>query len=904
MINILEFFSAVINSYLFLFIAVSSSFVLRGYIFFMLMFHSIKSKTTHKPFIFLSLMLAGSMFVDLTWLIWFSKELFYTTMDKRIIVFFLRLSWAATLLQYQSLALFIESLLEKNYRLTLHQKIFLGITSSLSLIFIYPAFFKFNCPEARSALEYTAQRISSLFFMGPLMLTTLSFTFYKMRTINLPKLLKKQVKIVVQFFIFPYLLSDFIQVGLFALASNFFNLNHAIISISSPLLTYAVFYCSKKIIGLRFVNFKGHVESVHAFNFIDDFKNILEQLSHVTSINELSHISQTFFKDALQIAPNRTALYIRKLDISKDVDEEIYDRHHLETIIENFISYHKNEDCHIAQYLKKTQILIADEIAFSNFYEESKTRKEILEFLTQINADVFLPIYEKQTIIAYIIIEQNARANKFYSSIERDEMLVFASYLSNIINLLKNRNLNTLIQKEKEMREELYNKHQEINQYKESIRSFLRDNKQRKIGIIFYKNRRFTFGNQSAKELINTNINADLGHPITKALRQIAQQVEAYKSGQTCFAYDHKGNKLVLSAIPNVEQNNIIITVYYPEISDIIKQQIDLLHNPSEWDYLLYLETTKTGQLINQLIPARSEQLMNFKIELIKIALIKKALLLEMPEEDLLPTVEILHHISLREALHILNLQKPEKGYETAIKLFGINPIFGNNQDQPLLEKLDNTGTLFIQNVHLLGLETQQYLAEFIKYGFYHMFKSDQKVTSNVRIICSTTQNLQSLIQVGKFSKSLFNELKKTTLTMPSLLSLPEQELDSLMQGFTEQALQTNTFKHLLELTNKDKDKLIHLRPVSLQEFKNRVQQLLVQKSKKNNIYEETQFDVAYNITDPALIEAAKLGKKALKDPKIMSLLWQKFQNQNKIASFLNVNRSSVNRRCKEYNLI
>ena len=54
-------------------------------------------------------------------------------------------------------------------------------------------------------------------------------------------------------------------------------------------------------------------------------------------------------------------------------------------------------------------------------------------------------------------------------------MLVFASYLSNIINLLQNRNLEMLIQQEKELKEELYSKHQEINQYKESIRSFLRN---------------------------------------------------------------------------------------------------------------------------------------------------------------------------------------------------------------------------------------------------------------------------------------------------------------------------------------------------------------------------------------------------------------------------------------------
>ena len=45
-------------------------------------------------------------------------------------------------------------------------------------------------------------------------------------------------------------------------------------------------------------------------------------------------------------------------------------------------------------------------------------------------------------------------------------------------------------------------------------------------------------------------------------------------------------------------------------------EQIDLLKDPSKWDYLLYLETTKSGQLINQLIPGSGENLLNYKINL------------------------------------------------------------------------------------------------------------------------------------------------------------------------------------------------------------------------------------------------------------------------------------------------
>jgi len=644
---------------------------------------------------------------------------------------------------------------------------------------------------------------------------------------------------------------------------------------------------------------------------MNDFKNVLEQFSHVTNERELTHITQNFFKDAFNIPMRSTHLYIRNLG-SYEQSELLSHLDNDESMVENFISTYNSQNKNVEAFIKKQKIVITDELSFSNFYEKDTTREIILQFLYNINADIFIPVYDKETLIAYIIVERHARykdtinKNEFYSNIDRDQMVVFATYLGNIIHLLQNRNLNTLIAQEKDLQEELYDKHQKINQYKESIRSFLRTSKERKIGIVFYKNRRFVFGNQTAQELIAVKINTHDGHPITKAFKRVSQQALEYKSQQTCFVQNEKGNKLVLLAVPNIEQNNVIITVYYPEISDILKKRVDLLSDPTKWDYLLYLETTKSGKLIDQLIPGNGESLLNFKIDLLKIALSKKAILIDMPNEDVLPTVELLHHISLRENLHVLKLKNPAENVEIAVKLFGLNPLFGmeHTKEKPLLEKLNQNGTLFIQNIHHLCMETQKHLTEFLKYGLYRPLKSDKKTTSNVRIICSTDKNLQTMVSEGLFSKELFNELNKTQLIMPSLISLPEDELTNLATGFSEQAIKAKEFKNLLELTESDKRKLAHARPTSLQELKNRVQQILSKKSRKNEMYEETQFDPAYRLTDPELIEAVQLGKKALKNQKIMALLWNRFKNQNKIATLLGVNRSSVNRRCKEHGII
>ncbi|EKD23377.1 MAG: hypothetical protein ACD_82C00085G0001 [uncultured bacterium] len=202
-----------------------------------------------------------------------------------------------------------------------------------------------------------------------------------------------------------------------------------------------------------------------------------------------------------------------------------------------------------------------------------------------------------------------------------------------------------------------------------------------------------------------------------------------------------------------------------------------------------------------------------------------------------------------------------------------------------------------------------------------------KKTFSDVKIIFSSNINLQEAVNKNEFSKELFSELKKACIKVPSIKTFNNNELENLITGYTEQAIKTEELQYILELTELEKRKIINSSPESFYELKNNIQKILIKKSKPKNTIQETiiqknhaqipnknfetktelklatNFSTTYDLKDKELIEAIKLGKNALKDIKIMSMLWTKFKNQNKIASLLGVNRSSINRRCKEYNL-
>ena len=56
-------------------------------------------------------------------------------------------------------------------------------------------------------------------------------------------------------------------------------------------------------------------------------------------------------------------------------------------------------------------------------------------------------------------------------------------------------------------------------------------------------------------------------------------------------------------------------------------------------------------------------------------------------------------------------------------------------------------------------------LLDFIITGKYTPLKSDDRIGSDILLICSTNQNLLELVQRGLFLKDLYLELSKTMKT-------------------------------------------------------------------------------------------------------------------------------------------
>ncbi len=259
----------------------------------------------------ISLVLFGSMFQDFAWIIKYARLVIFPSINPTHLTLLIRFAWIILILQYQALALFIESLDNKKIKLKLHNKIFVFLSLSIISFFIYHSVIRTSAPAHYENLVMNLTNFLIFIIFIPTFISFLQTIKNKIA----PRILGEQVRTFILFIVLPHLFLELISRdffnpfhAMFPHTGNFLNIT------SSILLTYALYFCSKRIIGMRFLNMTEHVEGEIHFNFVNDIKEVLKELGHVTSLNELKSIISNFYKTAFLIPPEKTKLYIKSLD--------------------------------------------------------------------------------------------------------------------------------------------------------------------------------------------------------------------------------------------------------------------------------------------------------------------------------------------------------------------------------------------------------------------------------------------------------------------------------------------------------------------------------------------------------------------------------------------------------------
>ncbi len=331
---------SVIGNHSFVLITILISILVKLLIIIFTINQPVNTREAQRLRFLLLVILGANMLSDIAWIQWLLKSMNLLEIDPKLSRFVGRIAWGLFGVQYQGLALFLEGLVTRQSKLTIRQKLSCIITALFMLIPVGSAFIYYNY-LGKILLTVIINNLALLYCTLFLLPCSLFIVLRKLRTEPLPQILIKQLHIIIYCLIIPHLISDIIQAFPFTPHKlDWVTNSYAVVSLSAIFLTLGLFYCARKVMGLRFLNLRDQVHALPKADFIANFKIILDQLDQVANTRELGLITQNFFKEALGIPIKKTKLYLRPFEAPYQPQEHHYNTNE---IVETLINTNEQE---------------------------------------------------------------------------------------------------------------------------------------------------------------------------------------------------------------------------------------------------------------------------------------------------------------------------------------------------------------------------------------------------------------------------------------------------------------------------------------------------------------------------------------------------------------------------------
>ena len=221
---------------------------------------------------------------------------------------------------------------------------------------------------------------------------------------------------------------------------------------------------------------------------------------------------------------------------------------------------------------------------------------------------------------------------------------------------------------------------------------------------------------------------------------------------------------------------------------------------------------------------------------------------------------------------------------------------FENSIDKIGYLEAASDGTIFIDEVGEMPLQTQAKILRVLTDKQFTKVGDSKKIDLRCRIVCSSIQNLENLIDDGSFRKDLFHRLNVVTIKLPKLIERLE-DLDELINYFTEIFIGEN--RNFVDLIPIIKSKYINYEwPGNVRELRNIIERHIILDEKyddDNDLENEKEF------TDQNVISLPlKNARKVFEKHYLQSQINRFDGNISKTAAFIGMERSALHRKLKQ----
>ncbi|MGM0875927.1 MAG: sigma-54 interaction domain-containing protein [Bacillota bacterium] len=245
-------------------------------------------------------------------------------------------------------------------------------------------------------------------------------------------------------------------------------------------------------------------------------------------------------------------------------------------------------------------------------------------------------------------------------------------------------------------------------------------------------------------------------------------------------------------------------------------------------------------------------------------------------------------------------------------ELFGYQEeIFTSDKEIGQAGKIEQAcnGTLFVEEIDKMPLEIQEKFLNYLEHQSFYRVGGNELITTNTRVISSTSRSLEEKVNEGEFNEKLYYHLTVINIDIPPLRKRKEDIIELVQQFVKEFSSKHN--KPIPEISPKVMATLMNYDwPGNIRELQNIVERIIILNDEniiklehlpKNitDTYFVNNSDVPSQ-TETSLKELVPINEEALM---IEEALRKTYGNKSAAANLLGISRGTLYNKIKEYGL-
>ncbi|MCK5826051.1 MAG: sigma 54-interacting transcriptional regulator [Desulfuromusa sp.] len=392
--------------------------------------------------------------------------------------------------------------------------------------------------------------------------------------------------------------------------------------------------------------------------------------------------------------------------------------------------------------------------------------------------------------------------------------------------------------------------------------------------------------------------------------------LEASKSKQrVSLLQDKDGHKLISIATPVFDDQGELnrVVVSERDITEIDNLQRELEKQQAIKDsFRDQMVAMQQAELDSQQIIARSPTMIRALQQSIKVAKADSSVLIlgeSGAGKGLI--ADLIHKKSVRAEYPLIKINCgaiPESLIEAELFGYEKGAFTGAlSSGKPGHFELANEGTLFLDEVAELPLSSQVKLLRFLEDGRITRLGDTKSRTVNVRVLAATHQDLEKMVDQGKFRLDLYYRLNVIPIQVPAVRDRPDCIMPLIHHYIDKFTRKIGSQKRL---TRAALDSLTaYPYPGNVRELMNICERLVVMSETElidlsdlpMQITSHTPPDTLSSFNLPHGVSLQQTLDQVEKE--VLKKALQQFHNQTEIAAALDVNQSTIARKLKKHGL-